>query len=220
MSDDHDDYLWTGQGPVALEIASLERELRSLRWQPRELSLSGADASLGPTQEVPRSGAAVNQARWWPPLIAGLIAAAAVLALLLGLRGSSDSPGEPSPTDPTVQPSGSPPAGELVDPFGGDTPTPPTPSSAPPQLVDPFSHDPAPPRPSSSPDLTDPFADSQPAPPPAPPRKRAPTPNLKDPFADSEPSAPREPGKLYDPFTGEQKTTPRDSPDLKDPFRR
>jgi hypothetical protein len=217
MSDDHDEYLWTGQGHVTLEIAELERELRSLRWRSRELSLPDADEAIEPAKVVK----VANETHGWSPLIAGLLAAAAVLALLVWLRGSSDSPTEPMPTEPTVQPSG-PPAGELVDPFGGHAPTLPTPSSDPPKLVDPFSHEPAPSRPATSPDLTDPFYNSPIAPPPPPPRARkpAPSPDLKDPFGSSKPSKPREPGTLYDPFSGEQKPTPKSSPDLKDPFGR
>lgn len=223
--DDHDDYLWTAEGPVSLEIAGLERQLRPLRWTPRELSLLAAAApSIEPSRTT---NVAANDTRGWLPLLAGLLAAAAVLLVLSWLRASSEHPSESPSPEPTAQPSGSPPAGDLVDPFGPDAPSFPSPSSQPADLVDPFvEHDPKkqpdPRRRPISPDLKDPFANSPPAADPAPRREHAPSPDdLMDPFADDDaPSAPRESGKLHDPFTGEQQTPPQSSPDLKDPFRR
>lgn len=255
MSDESDDYLWSGQGPVVLEIASLERELGSLRWQPRELPLPAESPSVEPIGftpaephlPCPHAGRIARRpnddAPGWSPWIAGLLAAAAVIALLVWLRGAAERPSAPPPPDPTVQPSGSPPAGELLDPFGGDALEFPMPSADPPKLLDPFSDAPEPSPPSSpdlpnlpnlkdpfagrshegtpNPDLVDPFYNSQPAPKPPRPREGTPSPDLKDPFGKSEPSKPLEPGKLQDPFGGDdQKAPSNNKPDLKDPFAR
>jgi hypothetical protein len=219
MSDERDDYLWTGVGPVSRELAGIERELRSLAWQPRELSLPEAAQPIELRRRADDEG---HRAREWLPLVAGLAAAAVVLALLAGLRGRGDELRGPS--DAPAQPSGKP-SPELRDPFSGDAPQLPTPSTEPPALVDPFANESQPAQHSS--DLKDPFAsdDEQHEQAPPAPRPRSRTtkqglnPDLKDPFKDS-PSERREPGKLYDPFSGEQREPQNGSPDLKDPFRR
>src|SRR5690606_16383658 len=141
MIDDDDDYLWTGRGPVSLEVAGLERGLRELRWRPREIEIGAASPAVEPDRD-PRANQPADESRWWPPLVAGLLAAAAVLAVLLWLRSTSEDRHEPAPPEPSAQPSGSPPAGELVDPFGPDAPMFPPPVANPPELVDPFADDP------------------------------------------------------------------------------
>lgn len=225
---DHDEYLWSGQGTVAPEIAALEHELRPLAWRPRELSLVDAApaAEAAPTELIglrKRPDAARRRgAREWLPLVAGLAAAAVVLVVLASLRGRYESPAPND--DPPAQPTGAP---ELRDPFSGDAPELPTPSTIVPELKDPFAND-LPSAPHRANDLKDPFAatleqDEQPeqAPPlPPRPRKRTTSPDLKDPFYKDDQSAPRKPGKLYDPFAGKQREPQQSSPDLMDPFRR
>ena len=224
MSDDHDESLWSGQGPVSPEIAGIERELRSLAWRPRELPL--AEAALlteaAPPVELRErfDPARHRRAREWLPLVAGLAAAAVVLAVLAGLRGRNESP---APNDPPAHPSGSP---ELRDPFSSDAPELPTPSTIAPELVDPFADDPQP-APRHGGELVDPFAakgtqdeQHEQAPPPPRPHKPTTSPDLKDPFAKDEQSGPREPATLHDPFAGQQREPQHGSPDLMDPFRR
>jgi hypothetical protein len=231
--DEHDDYLWTGEGAVSLEVAALERELRPLAWKPRELAVP-AVAELHPVTE-PRSAApAANDSRGWTPIIAALAAAAAVFAVIIWLRGPTDDAPSPNPdgptTQPVVQPAGRP-SPDLKDPFADDSPAPsfPSPSGVAPNLKDPFAHDPK--RPAQnrpSPDLKDPFAGSAQTPSAVP----APHSNgssqsvdLADPFESGDgrgtQKPPRNPGKLVDPFTGDAaKPPPQTSPDLKDPFKR
>jgi hypothetical protein len=181
MTEEHDDWLWTGEGPVSLEVAGIERELRTLAWQPRALVL-------------PESTTERHSSRWWTPLLAGLAAAAAVLALLMWLRDRE----EPNaPADPSVQPSG-PPSPELVDPFGSDAPSVETPVLEEPELVDPFANEPSSPPP------------PLPAPRPQGPRTSPDLPDLKDPFQNSRDETPSEP----------RCKSPSSSPDLKDPFSR
>jgi hypothetical protein len=192
MTEEHDDWLWTGEGPVALELAGIERELRSLAWRPRALVLPATPSPI----ELRRQSTTERHesSRGWTPLLAGLAAAAAVLALLVWLRDRGEPP---APADPAAHPSGSP-SPDLKDPFGNDAPSVPTP------VVE------QPPEPPSSPDLKDPFANAPDPTPPAP-RRRDPStsPDLKDPFQGSRDSAP-----------SERTESPNGSPDLKDPFSR
>lgn len=227
MSDEHDEYLWSGRGSASSDVATIERELRALAWTPRELALPAAPTPIPIARDdrsKPRAARAANDGRAWAPVLAALAAAAAVFAVIVWLRGPSDEPADDVRSrQPSIEPAGRP-SPDLKDPFAGDTESPsfPTPSVAP----DPKDHvtdapETAPPR-RVSPDLSDPFADSASAPdntPPAPTKKRTPSPELADPFEGD--VQPREPGKLYDPFTGKPADwSNKASPDLKDPFER
>lgn len=223
MSDEHD-YLWTGEGPVSLEVAGIERELRSLAWRPRELVLPEVAAPLELRQRRTSERATT---RGWLPFVAGLAAAAAVLVALASLRDRGEAPNEaPTPIDSPAQPSGSPSPDvpDLKDPFTSEGPDVPTPSADPPKLVDPFANQPqqapTPPISPDSPNLKDPFSAAGDQPKQQPREQQTPSPDLADPWAKTKKSAPKVPGKLYDPFAGEQREPSNSSPDLKDPFSR
>ena len=165
-----DDYLWTNAGPVDPQLARLERELGQLRWTPRELVLEGEGESVDERAQALAKVVELRErssegSRWRPALIAGVLAAAAVLVLLLR------PPVEPAPRPdaPVVAPPRVSP--DLKDPFAPreqgftspihereqDT------GAASPRLRDPFAPDEdeqRSPKPNHgrSPDLKDPFA--------------------------------------------------------------
>lgn len=211
---DDDDALWTGQGDDA-ELEAIEDTLGTLRWQPRELELGGEVGEVGEGAEAPVIATvprASNRRRVLVPVLVGVVAAAAVFALLVWLRPAVFS--APAPINPVAPPSTEQPrrvSPDLKDPFARpdiDAPTLPPEPEAPPEAG------------TTSPDLKDPFAGTRREPPP--PKPREPSPDLKDPFKRSgadEPEAKPRP-KLQDPFGGEPKEVDPNSPDLKDPFRR
>lgn len=229
MSDDQDDYLWTGEGGALADVAALERELRTLAWTPRPLALPVA-AKVVPLRrsDRERTPRVADDARGWTPILAAVAAAAAVLAVLAWLRSpNDDAVREPDTTTiPAIQPTGRP-SPDLKDPFANDSKQAP---SVAPNLVDPFGQpDPQPsPRRQASPDLKDPFYKSTaPAKPPASPAPISDpdrSADLVDPFGNDQrdrQTRQRKPGKLYDPFSGKQADPPPNtSPDLKDPFKR
>ena len=257
MSDEHDDYLWTGEGPVALELARIERELRPLAWRPRELPLPSPAAASGPppgdapilvagsptsrrASRPTRARSSAPRPSWVAPLVAGLIAAAAVLAVFVLGRQTSERRDATPEAQPAAPPSGRP-SPRLRDPFSGTTPAPtkPVPGPArPPELVDPFAATPtpAPSKPEARPrprPVVDPFAGAaegpaQPEPAPAPasgsgPSPRRDDPDLVDPFKGERdaPSKADKAGDLVDPFGGKPKPpSAPDSGDLADPFKR
>lgn len=200
MSEHDDEYLWSGQGTASEDVAALERELESLRWRPQALLLPVDPA----------------RAKWWPAVVGGLVAAAAVLALLSWPKPDA-AVGEPAPVvNPTAPPTSPdvpdvpdmPDMRDLKDPFG---PRDSGGSSNPDQVA-----------PSVSPDLVNPFAgrtDSRARPEPKPRSSHDTSPDLKNPFGDRQPEEDRD-GDLVDPF-GDRKDPPRKtSPDLEDPFSR
>lgn len=192
MSDDDDEYLWSGQGTPSEDVLMLERSLAPLRWRAQP----HAEPSVAPKviELPPRS-------KWWPTVVAGVIAAAAVLALAMWVQPGSSVEERSPAINPTA-----PPSPDLKDPFGPREPG----FTAP--ITDP---DPVPPvAPSVSPDLKDPFADEvdEREPKPREPKRRdGGSPDLKDPFGD---------GDLVDPFGARSEPPPKHSPDLKDPFDR
>jgi hypothetical protein len=199
---EHDEYLWSGEGTAGdvNEVAALERSLASLRWRPRPLVLPAEihAAEIIPLAEV-REARVRGRSSWWAAAVAGLVAAAAVFALLLWPRTDS---GVSEPV-PAIDPAAPPSSPDLKDPFG---------SSDPPGFTAPITEERTPVAPTHSPDLKDPFAREVDAPRPEAdpkrPRKHH-SPDLKDPFGDTrdEPT----PADAEPP-------TPGLSPDLKDPF--
>lgn len=188
MSEDDDEYLWSGQGTGSEDVAAIERSLARLRWRPQPLVL--------PSSLVEAERARSN---WWPAVAAGLVAAAAVLAVLLWPKLDSGSSNPDRAINPTAPPS----SPDLKDPFG------PRDSRG---FTDPITDEPDPQvAPTPSPDLKDPFAgkDDPPAPPKPRPRSRnGESPDLKNPFGDSRSDPDPEPAPSGT------------SPDLKDPFSR
>lgn len=233
------DPLFDMHGPVNTELARLERELGRLRWRPRELpdealAASGVLASIDAASKPRESSSRESSSRpRWPhprvlPWLAGLVSAAAVLALTFAMRPTPpDAEPERVPA-PAIQPAGSPP--DIADPF--EVPR----EADAPELelvpLDPFTmrqNAKTPTAPTHS-DLIDPFeADrdaSWNAPSAAPQR---PTPHLIDPFTRN-PAADTQPD-LRDPFAerSSSSTGPTSpaadvpgsrSPDLVDPFAR
>lgn len=206
---DDDDALWTGQAGDA-ELEAIEDTLGTLRWQPRELELGGAPEEAPVIATVPRAS---SRRRVLVPVLVGVVAAAAVFALLVWLRPAVFS--APAPINPVAPPATEQPrrvSPDLKDPFARpdiDEPTSPPEPEVPPEPG------------TLSPDLKDPFAGTRRDPPPRP-KPREPSPDLKDPFERSradEPEAKPRP-KLQDPFGGESKEVDPNSPDLKDPFQR
>lgn len=224
MSEHDDEYLWSGQGTASEHVAGLERSLVSLRWRPQELVLPAADAKP-PIAEVAaldraraRGSGEVERARanWWPAVAAGLVAAAAVLALLLW--PGSDVGG--SDRDPAINPVAPPSSPDLKDPFGPRDPA--EDAASGPDLKDPFAGQADPPARSVSPDLKDPFARPSDAPTRREPKPRSPddaSSDLKNPFGDSQPE-PERADEIVDPFGDRNDPPPTTSPDLKDPFSR
>lgn len=242
MSEHDDEYLWSGQGSASEDVAALERSLASLRWRPHVLALPNLQvAEVTEVAEVvaldrarERRSVEVDgaSASWWPAVITGLVAAAAVLALLLwpgpdaAVRDSA----------PTVHPTAPPTSPDLKDPFGPresagliapiTDPDRPVAPSVSPDLMDPFGGRVDPPTPPISPDLKDPFGGrSDPdlkdpfgnrSDPPA-----SPEPELKDPFGGVQ-DEPAPAGELVDPFGARRDASPTTSsttsPDLADPF--
>jgi hypothetical protein len=236
-----DPYLWTGEGEADSLLARVEGELGSLRWQPRGLPSAGAELVL-PSRESSSSGrrrredrgeVLAGPPRWWPALVTGLAAAAAVFALLAWLRPL------PSSQVPDVNPAGSP---QLEDPFGsggGAIEDRARESRGPrelrPDLKDPFAsdhadtdevpdkrEDPQPGRRRVSPDLKDPFAGAADG-----EERRVPRQELLDPYGDAPAerrgSAKRDEGAaptFKDPFSVDEREANPRSPDLKDPFAR
>jgi hypothetical protein len=187
MSEHDDEYLWSGQGSASEDVAAIERTLGRLRWRPQPLVLPS---------EVEAEPA---RSSWWPALAAGLVAAAAVLAVLLWAKLDAGS----SNPERAIQPTAPPSSPDLEDPFEPITDAPE------PQVA-----------PTISPDLKDPFEGTTEPPKPAEPRPRpreGESPDLKNPFHDSD--------ELVDPYRSRRKS-PGDSapsgtsPDLKDPFAR
>jgi hypothetical protein len=199
MTEHDDEYLWSGQGTAGDDVAELERSLAPLRWRPQPLVL--------PSPEIPTAIAEVvaldrpSKTKWWPAVAAGLVAAAAVLALLLW-PGPNAGVGDPGPT---VNPAAPP----LKDPFAPRDPA---------GFTAPITHSDPPVAPSVSPDLVDPFAARSDPPARPEPKRRSsddPSSDLKNPFKDSQPADER-----VDPFEDRRDSSSKHSPDLKDPFAR
>lgn len=201
------DYLWTGEAPVDVEVAQLERELESLRWTHRPLELPAREAQAPSTKTRPplelapreqtREARVIELPRrdrgWWPALAAGLAVAAAVFGVILALRAVALQPPAPDEAAPAGSPSP-----DLKDPFAPD-------DGDPAQSGDDFE------RPGrDAPSLVDPFGDEA----KQPPAPRRLSPDLKDPFADSPASQPPKPKRRSRSKSGERRL----SPDLKDPF--
>jgi hypothetical protein len=214
MSEHDDEYLWSGQGSASEDLAVLERSLGTLRWRPQSLVLPSTQAEpeiirLDEARE--RRGAEIRRAaaNWWPAMAAGLVAAAAVLALLLWPGRRDWDVVDPSPT---VHPTAPPTSPDLKDPFG------PRESEG---FTAPITEPDRPIPPTVSPDLKDPFAN--PETPEVRPRPRndpssSSSSDLKNPFKDS-PSASDRAEELRDPFGDRQDESPTtSSPDLVDPF--
>jgi hypothetical protein len=179
MSEHDEEYLWSGQGTASEDVAAIERSLARLRWRPQPLVLpSVAEA------ERARSS-------WWPALAAGLVAAAAVLAVLLWAKLDAGS----SNPERAIQPTAPPSSPDLEDPFepSSDEPEPQVAPTISPDLKDPFEETAEPPKPAKprphprdgeSPDLKNPFGNSRTKPEPEPkPTPSGTSPDLKDPFA-------------------------------------
>lgn len=199
MSESDDEYLWSGEGAPSEDMVAIEQTLGVLRWRPQALVLPG-EGDVSVREARPRER---ERGSWWPMLAAGLVAAAAVLALLMWRGGSTPEIEAPQTT---VDPTAPPPSPDLKDPFGPSQPSAPTVDTESPKV----------------PDLKDPFGNlEQPEPPRErerkPKRPTGPSPDLKDPFRNS-PSEQEPAGKLLDPFGGAKQDPQPRSSDLKDPF--
>jgi hypothetical protein len=205
MSEADDEYLWSGEGTASDEVAGFERSLGVLRWQPRGFLLP-ADAEVIPLRREEGAG---ERSSWWPTVVAGLVAAAAVFALLVWGGGSRTEIERQQPS-PSVEPTAPPSSPDLKDPWGPSEPKGFTPPNTDPE-----------PAPTSSSDLKDPFEDrSEPEPRPRKPKRPdGSSPDLKDPFGGWKREDRVPAGELVDPIGPPDDSRPRTpSSDLKDPF--